>query len=115
MRSSLGRLVLGLAVLGAGSAAHAYYLDQSRNFDVRLRTYSQVAIETESSRESPPTLSPGDLFSQRNFYNPELDANLTNYVGSTQKAPSFSRTAPDELNCQLGRLGCHAGISDYLA
>ncbi|TMA50180.1 MAG: hypothetical protein E6J81_01295 [Deltaproteobacteria bacterium] len=115
MRSSLGRLVLGLAVLGAGSAAHAYYLDQSRNFDVRLRTYSQVAIATESSRESPPTFSPGDLFSQRNFYNPEFDANLTNYVGWTRKAPGFSLIAPDEFKFHFGWWGFYDGMFDYLS
>jgi len=115
MPSSLGRLVLGLAVLGAGSAAHAYYLDQSRNFDVRLRTYSQVAIATESSRESPPTFSPGDLFSQRNFYNPEFDANLTNYVGWTRNAPGFSLIAPDEFKFHSAWWGFYDGMFDYLS
>src|SRR2546422_787640 len=115
MRSSLGRLVLGLAVLGAGSAAHAYYLDQSRNFDVRLRTYSQGAIATESSRESPPTFSPGDLFSQRNFYNPEFDANLTDYVGWTRRVGGFSLIAPDEFKFHFAWWGFYDGMFDYLS
>src|SRR5881397_4053878 len=97
MPSSLGRLVLGLAVLGAGSVAQAYFLDPDRNVAVRLRAYSQIAVAAESSREEPPSFSPGDLFSQRNFYNPELDANLTNYTGWTRRVPGLSLLTPDEF------------------
>src|SRR3989475_3995878 len=115
MPSSLGRLVLGLVVLVAGSAAHAYYLDPSRNFGVRLRAYSQVAIAAESSREAPPDFSPGDLFSHRNFYNPEFDANLTDYVGWTRRVGGFSLIAPDEFKFHFAWWGFYDGMFDYLS
>ena len=52
---SFGRLVVGVAVLGTGSVARAYFLDSTRNFDVRLRAYSQIAVATESSRDEDST------------------------------------------------------------
>ena len=59
--------------------------------------------------------SPGDLFSQRNFYNPEFDANLTNYVGWTRKAPGFSLIAPDEFKFHFAWWGFYDGMFDYLS
>ena len=110
MRTWAGWLVLGL-VLWAGSPSYAYFLDKGRNFDVRLRAYSQLGILTESSdREGcpghdgpgtgspgtcPPAYSAGDLAQNRNFYNPEFDAKLTDYMGWVSSVPGLSFFKPD--------------------
>src|SRR5262249_19232257 len=49
MRTGVGWLVLGLAVLGGEAISEAFYLDPGRNFDVRARAYSQLGILTEYS------------------------------------------------------------------
>ena len=115
MPSSFGRLMLGLAVLGTGSVAQAYFLDSTRNFDVRLRAYSQLAVAAESTREEPPTISPGDLLSHRNFYNPEFDAKLTDYVGWTRGVPGLSLFSPDEFKFHFAWWGFYDGMFDYLS
>ena len=98
MRSSARWLVLGLAAVPwAGSPSHAYFLDQGRHFDLRLRAYSQLGIMTDSSEKDWPGNGPntcvvngkesnkckysaGDLAQHRNFYYPEFDAKLTDYT-----------------------------------
>ena len=84
MRTWAGWLGLLLATgLVAVSPARAYYLDQSRNFDVRLRTYTQTVIMTEGSGPDWPAegqYHTGTWAGQRNFYNPEFDAKLTDYM-----------------------------------
>ncbi len=50
MRTWAGWLALGVAaVLGCVATSEAYYLDSGRNFDVRMRAYSQLGIMTENS------------------------------------------------------------------
>src|SRR5712691_7089956 len=116
MRIHTRWLGIGLAtVLWIESPAHAYFLDKGGNFDVRARIYSQVAVAAESARETPPDFSPGDLFSQRNFYNPEFDAKLTDYVGWTRNVPGFSLFAPDELKFRFAWWGFYDGMFDYLS
>ena len=108
------RLTLGLVVLlGAGSTAHAYFLDHDRNFDVRLRAYSQAAVAAEDSREKPPDISAGDILSHRNFYNPEFDANLTKYVRWMSGTPGLSLIGPDEFKFRFAWWGFYDGIFDY--
>src|SRR5207247_6396814 len=53
MRRTWVRAVVCGLVLGAASSAHAYFLDEARNFEIRLRAYAGLAIATESSRERP--------------------------------------------------------------
>ena len=104
----------------AASGAHAYYLDAGRNFDVRLRTYSQIGIMTERSEEDLtvpvginrlriPTKAqpwnPGDVGQNRIFYNPEFDARLTSY---TQWLG-----APDEMKFRFAWWGFYDGLYDY--
>src|SRR5262249_19302718 len=115
MPSSFGRLVLGLAVLGTGSIAQAYFLDSTRNFDVRLRAYSQIAVAAQSSREEPPTFNAFDLFSHRNFYNPEFDAKLTDYVGWMRGVRGLSVLTPDDFKFHFAWWGFYDGMFDYLA
>src|SRR5438093_6101688 len=108
------RLTLGLVVLlGAGSTAHAYFLDHDRNFDVRLRAYSQATVAAEDSREKPPDISAGDILSHRNFYNPEFDANLTKYVRWMSGTPGLSLIGPDEFKFRFAWWRFYDGIFDY--
>jgi len=59
MRTTAGWLVLGLAaVLGLETPSQAYFLDATRNFDVRLRAYSQLGIMTDSSERDWPGNGP---------------------------------------------------------
>src|SRR5436190_20844493 len=125
MRRTWVRAVVCGLVLGAASSAHAYFLDEARNFEIRLRAYAGVAIATESSREGPrdpatgkelaksPDIAPGDILSQRNFYNPEFDAKLTDYTRWTQDVPGFSLISPEEFKFHFAWWGFYDGIFDY--
>jgi len=112
-----------LLVLGAGERSQAYFLDKDGNFDVRLRAYSQLGILTEdSSRDrvpgvansQDPKYSAGDLAQHRNFYNPEFDAKLTDYLGWSQRVAGLSLVAPDELKFRFAWWGFYDGLYDYL-
>jgi hypothetical protein len=107
-RAGWSGLVL-VAVLAIPSTASAYFLDAGRRFDVRVRAYSQLGILTERSETpsrsdvaralrfvpanaplaqkraqiaviTPPEYDAFDLGQHRNFYNPELDANLSDFM-----------------------------------
>jgi hypothetical protein len=125
--------------LVAVSPACAYYLDQSRNFDVRLRTYAQLGIMMEDAptygcaptwtlrgpngerqylpngdpRICPPQFKFGDLAQERNFYNPEFDAKLTDYTG-WMKEVGMSAVAPDDMKFRFAWWGFYDGIYDYM-
>jgi Protein of unknown function (DUF1302) len=131
MRTPAGWLVLALAVvLSAESASFAYFLDKGRNFDVRLRAYSQLGIMTDSSETDWPGNGPntcvvngkesnkckysaGDLAQHRNFYNPEFDAKLTDYTRWMNGA-GLSLIAPDEFKFRFAWWGFYDGVYDYL-
>jgi hypothetical protein len=135
MRTWAGWLALGVAVvLGCEATSEAYYLDSGRNFDVRLRAYSQLGIMTQDSsttgcvpvklldgtvlpidpRTCPPPYSAGDLGQQRNFYNPEFDAKLTDYTKGAADVPGLQLIAPDELKFRFAWWGFYDGLYDYL-
>jgi len=140
MRTWAGWLGLVLATgLVAASPVGAYYLDQSRNFDVRLRTYAQLGIMMENAetygcqpqwtlkgsnghrqylpngdpRVCPPQYSFGDLAQERNFFNPEFDAKLTDYT-TWMKDAGLSAVAPDEFKFRFAWWGFYDGIYDYM-
>src|SRR5205814_8072614 len=115
MRTSARWLILGLLV---ASPSHAYFLDQGRRFDFRLRAYSQLGIMTDSSERDWPGNGPntcvvngkqsaaisdkcrysaGDLAQHRNFYNPEFDAKLTDDGHWMREPRGLSLIEPDEL------------------
>jgi len=115
MRTRAVWQALGLAfVFGAGSTSWAYFLDKDRNFDVRLRAYSQLGILTDSSSFEGPKYHAGDLASQRNFYNPEFDARLTDYGRWMGNTPVFSLLAPDDFKFRFAWWGFYDGLYDYL-
>ena len=115
MRTWSRWLVLGLAVLGAGSTAQAYFLDKGRNFDIRARVYSQLGIMMDDAEKDQPTrYSFGDLAQHRNFYNPEFDARLTDYMHWTDNVPGLSLLSPDEFKFRFAWWGFYDGLYDYL-
>ena len=130
-------LVLAVVVLSAGTS-HAYFLDNARNFDVRLHSYSQLGIMTENAGTDWPGVDPkipgsespscmvngkpskkcayhaGDLGQQRNFYNPEFDAKLDDYVRWMNEVPGLSLVNPEELKFRFAWWGFYDGLYDYL-
>ena len=112
MRAMLSLAILGATVLSA-LPAHAYFLDKTRNFDVRFRGYSQVNISAEKTRDENPNISAGEVLNQRNFYNPEFDAKLSDYMSWMKNVPGLSLIAPDEMKFRFAWWGFYDGIFDY--
>jgi hypothetical protein len=123
-----------LAIIAIASPAWGYYLDAERRFDVRLRAYSQLGILTENSGRpseadvqralsfipenapasqkraavraiTPPRFRAGDLAQHRNFYNPEFDANLTDFM---------RWAGADQFKFRFAWWGFYDGLYDYL-
>ena len=94
----------------------AYFLDKDRNFDGRLRAYSQLGIMARLVGEGlgAREVSAGDLAQHRNFYNPEFDAKLTPYTRWMGSAPGLSLVAPDEFEFRFAWWGFYDGLYDYL-
>ena len=117
MRTWALRIVVGALLALWASPSSAYYLDNDRNFNVRLRAYTQLAIMTQDSGEGWPTgkgaYSAGDLASHRNFYNPEFDAKLTDYTAWMNSA-GLSLISPDEFKFRFAWWGFYDGLYDYL-
>jgi len=114
MRTWAGGLVLGL-VLGVASSAQAYFLGGNRNFDLRARVYSQLGIMMDDAEKDQPTrYKIGDLAQHRNFYNPEFDARLTDYLHWTDNVPGFSLLSPDDFKFRFAWWGFYDGLYDYL-
>ena len=129
MRTSARWLILGLLV---ASPSHAYFLDQGRRFDFRLRAYSQVGIMTDSSEKDWPGNGPntcvvngkesnnkcrysaGDLGQHRNFYYPEFDAKLTDFTPWMHQVPGLSLITPDDFKFRFAWWGFYDGLYDYL-
>ena len=83
----LGRRVLVLAlfliVLSAAGPAGAFYFDDDRNFSFRLRAYAQGSMATQGAEvATDPGKGVGQIVSQRNFMNPELDGKLNPYLNN---------------------------------
>ena len=126
-------LVVGLLVTIA-STSSAYYLDADRRFSVRLRAYSQLGILTEDSETpsrsdiaralrfvpanaprsqkqaqiaaiTPPDYDAFNLGQHRNFYNPEFDANLSDFM---------RWTGASEFKFRFAWWGFYDGLYDYL-
>jgi hypothetical protein len=119
-----------LAVLVCSQVSSAYFLDSERRFDIRVRAYSQLGIMTENSESKgcptaqqlakakgdkfatarlmstcPPEYDMGSLAQHRNFYNPEFDANLTDFM---------HWAGADEFKFRFAWWGFYDGIYDYL-
>lgn len=109
----------------AAASAQAYFLDPARRFDVRVRAYSQWSVLTESSdRERfqgnglnapaapPPRYSAGDLAQIRNFYNPEFDANLTDFFGWMGDIEGLRLFQPEDFKFRFAWWGFYDAVYD---
>lgn len=116
---SFGWAIAVVVVLRA-IPAHAIYLDQDQNISFRGRVYSQWAIRAEGSDDTPnyqsvdnPKFQAGQLVQQRNFYNPELDANLTNYTKWMRETSGWGWLAPENFTFRAAAWGFYDGVYDY--
>jgi hypothetical protein len=83
--------------------AHAFYLDDNRDFEIRGRFYSQWAFAGEYSEpQTVPARTPLQTIESRFFMNPEFDARLTRYQ------PWF-----DDFSFRLALWGFYDGIYNY--
>jgi hypothetical protein len=102
-----------ILLLALPRAADAVYLDEEQNISLRGRFYSQASIRLENSRgDTTPTTKAGQLVQHRNFYNPELDADLTSYL-RWMKGGSVDWLAPDRFTFRAAGWGFYDGIYDY--
>ncbi|MGH7894965.1 MAG: DUF1302 family protein [Candidatus Binatia bacterium] len=62
----------------------------------------------------PPEYSTGDLGQQRNFYNPEFDANLTDFMKWMDGVGGLRFFTPDDLKFRFAWWGFYDGLYDYL-
>jgi len=100
-----GRSATVLLVLAGASSAHAFYLDADRNFQLRARAYTEVAVAAEESQpQTQPDRSPLQVISHRSFFNPELEGKLHPYL---------SFLPVEELSFRLALSGFYDGIYDY--
>ena len=98
------RIVAIVLLLAAGPRARALHLDAARDFELRARLYTEVAIAADSSEpQTKPRRVPFQLIEHRTFFNPELEGRLTRHV-------SF---ALDELSFRLALWGFYDGLYDY--
>jgi hypothetical protein len=108
MRTRAGRLVLGfVAVLAAEAPSQAYFLDNRRNFDLRLRAYTQLGIMASGGEADANPHDFGDLAQHRNFYNPEFDAKLNDLT-------EWMAPLRDDLRFRFAWWGFYDGLYDYL-
>ncbi len=92
-----------LTALAVGNAAHAYYLDGARDFEVRARLYTEGAVAAEESEpQTKPHRAPFQLVEHRTFFNPEFEGRLTRHQGWL-----------DDLSFRLALWGFYDGIYDY--
>ncbi len=105
-------LALVFACILARSAS-GIYLDQDQNISLRARIYSQASIRTNDSQIGTlPQTEDGQVVQHRNFYNPELDAELTSYT-TWMKGTFLDVLAPDEFSGRLAAWGFYDGLYDY--
>ena len=127
-------LGLVVSVLVGSGTSFAYFLDPDHRFDVRVRAYSQLSLLTENSETpsssdiaralsfvpanaplaqkraqinsiTPPKYDAWNLAQHRNFYNPEFDANLSDFM---------HWAGADEFKFRFAWWGFYDGIYDYL-
>ncbi|HWP64683.1 MAG TPA: DUF1302 family protein [Candidatus Limnocylindria bacterium] len=119
MRRGIVGVAFGLVcVLACRSTVHAFFLDDQRRFDVRMRAYSQWSVMAQSSEHKgcitagkrtpgtcPPQYSGGDLAQIRNFYNPEFDAKLLDFTSWMNEVPALSWISPEDFRFRFAWWG----------
>jgi hypothetical protein len=102
-----------VCVLVGNTTAHAFFLDDQRRFDVRMRAYSQWSVMSQRSERKgcpdpatcPPSYDAGDLNQIRNFYNPEFDAKFTDFTSWMGETKGFGWMAPEDLRFRFAWWG----------
>ena len=103
MRRRLGGVAF-LACFFIGAPAGAVFLDENRDFQIRARLYNEGAVAAESSEpQTKPSRVPFQLISNRTFFNPEFEAQLTRYQPFTL----------DDWSFRLALWGFYDGIYEY--
>ena len=119
---TIGRLGLAMAgtMLLQVATAQAIYLDKDQKISLRGRIYSQFSIRTEDSPSTEnvftqpnPEFKAGQLVQNRFFYNPELDAELTDYTKFLREIDGLRWLAPDDFGFRVAAWGFYDGIYDY--
>lgn len=101
-------LALGLVVLAVADPARALYFDDDRNFSFRLRAYAQGSMATQGAEvATDPGKGVGQIVSQRNYANPELDGKLNPYL---QK---YGFRWLDDLSFRVAGWMFYDGFLDY--
>ncbi len=101
-------LLGALLVASMTRQAGAVYLDEGQNISLRARVYSQASIRVEDSKtDTIPTTKAGQLVSNRNFYNPELEAKLLPMLGT------WLSPYADDLSFRAAAWGFYDGVYDY--
>jgi len=68
----------------------------------------------DAEKDQPTRYKIGDLAQHRNFYNPEFDARLTDYLHWTDNVPGLSLLSPDDFKFRFAWWGFYDGLYDYL-
>jgi hypothetical protein len=98
--------VATLALVVLPIRAHAFYLDENRDFSIRARVYDEAAVAAEVSEpQTKPKRSPFQLIEDRHFAYPEFDARLTRYQPWPWQLDDFS--------FRLALWGFYDGIYEY--
>ncbi len=106
-------LTVWVVLVALNGPAHALYLDDGQNFQVRARVYTRFSLRTENSSSPPggdttPVTKAGQMVEHRNFYNPEVEGKLTSYV------PDWLNSfRPDDLSFRFAAWGFYDGLYDY--
>jgi hypothetical protein len=116
-----GRLLMAAAFsLLFASSGWAISLDKGGNVNFRGRVYSQFSIRAEQSPDTQnavtqanPEFQAGQLVQNRFFYNPELDAALTDYTTWMRDISWLNWLAPDDFSFRVAAWGFYDGIYDY--
>jgi hypothetical protein len=99
--------------LGLTRTAAAIYLDEDQTINLRARAYSQASIRIQNSQtDTVPSTKAGQLVQNRFFFNPELEAKLTQYT-KWMKGSFLDVLAPDDFSGRLAAWGFYDGIYDY--
>jgi uncharacterized protein DUF1302 len=107
------QIVTLLLMAVATRPARAIYIDEQQNWSLRARVYSQFSVRAQDSTgDTLPETKSGQLVQNRNFFNPELDAKLTDYL-NFMKDGSLNWLVPDELRGRVAGWLFYDGIYDY--
>jgi len=103
--TATGVALLALLVV-APRPARAMYLDDDKNFSLRLRAYTQLTLATEDSQKfvTSPEKFAGQMMQNRTFANPEFDAKFTSFLPGNWL---------DDFSGRLALWGFYEGLYDY--